>query len=77
MDVDDTPLVVRQHRLHDAGQARRQDLRPPPRENAGASNEDLSAENVANGRKTLQQLRGKLRRLAPTLERVVGALAAV
>ena len=80
MDVDDTPLAVRQRRLHGAGQAsqaRRQDARPPPRENAGGCNADLGDGNEANGRETLQQLRGELRRLAPVLERVVGALAAV
>ena len=50
---------------------------PPPRENAGGSNADLGGANEANGRETLQQLCGELRRLAPTLERTVGALAAV
>ena len=80
MDVDDTPLALRQCRLHSAGQAGqagRQDSRPPPRENAGGSNGDLGDGNEANGRETLQQLRGELRRLAPTLERAVGALAVV
>ena len=44
MDLDDTPLVLQQRRLHGAGQAEqagRQDSRPPPRENAGGSNGDL------------------------------------
>ena len=80
MDLDDTPLALRQRRLHgagQAGQAGRQDARPPPHENAGGRNADLGAENEANGRETLQQLRGELRQLAPTLERAVGALAAV
>ena len=80
MDLDDTPLALRQRRLHgagQAGQAGRQDARPPPRENAGGRNAYLGAENEANGRETLQQLRGELWRLAPTLERAVGALAAV
>ena len=43
MNADDTPLAVRQCRLHgarQAGQAGRQDARPPPRENAGGSNGD-------------------------------------
>ena len=56
MDIDDTPLALRQRRLHgvgQAGQAGRQDSRPPPRENAGSSNGDLGDGNEANGRKTL------------------------
>ena len=80
MDLDDTPLALQQRRLHgtgQAGQAERQDSRPPPRENAGGSNGDLGDGNEVNGRETLQQLHGELRRLAPTLERAVRALAAV
>ena len=63
MDLDDTPLALRQRRLHgagQAGQAGRQDARPPPRENAGGHNADLGDANAANGRETLQQLRGEL-----------------
>ena len=63
--------------LGQAGQAGRQDACPPPRENAGGRNADLGNGNEANGHETLQQLRGELRRLAPTLERAVGALAVV
>ena len=43
----------------------------------GGSNEDLGAENVANGRGTLQQLRGELWRLAPALKRAVRLLTGV
>ena len=80
MDVDDTPLAVRQRRLHSAGQASqagRQDARPLPRENAWGCNADLGDGNEANGCETLQQLCGELWRLAPMLERTVGVLAAV
>ena len=77
MDLDETPLAVRQRRLHDAGAAGRQASRPPPRGGLGGRNEDLGGGNQATGRETLQQLRGELRRLAPALERAVGALAAV
>ena len=80
MDLNDTPLALRQRRLHGAGQARqagREDARPPPRENVGGRNADLGEENAANGRETLQQLRGELQRLAPMLECTVGALVVV
>ena len=43
----------------------------------GVSNEDLGAQNQSTGDKTLQKLHGKLRQLAPMLERVVGALIAI
>ena len=77
MDVDHTPLAVWQRQLHGTGQAGRQTSRPPLRENVGGSNEDLGEANEATEHETLQQLRGELRRLAPTLECVVGVLTAV
>ena len=77
MDVDETPLALRQRRLRNAAPSEPQASVPPPREALGGCNEDLGAQHQSTGREMLQQLRGELRRLAPALERAVGALAAV